>query len=84
MIKDYWNPTEEELQAVVDKCLPLDDKFGDRVFQLLRDNRKPFTSSSAILNMLYDIRDHLCYDCPSSFELMIEGYESGVKSSDYW
>lgn len=84
MIKDYWNPTDEELQVVIDRCLPLDDKFGDRIFELIKETRKPFTSSSAYLNVLYEVRDKLVYDCPESFEQMIEGYESGVEAADYW
>jgi hypothetical protein len=74
--EDPWNPTNEELDTLIEYCLPLDDNFGDRVFYAILDGTQ---WPAASLNIFYEVRDRLDSNCPDSFTNMVEGFESGLE-----
>jgi hypothetical protein len=74
-IKDYWHPTPEEVQNLIESCSPVDDKFSDRLFDIVLEG-KP--TDRACLNLLYEVKESLDI-IPLSFENMVRGFEDGVE-----
>lgn len=79
IIKDYWKPTDEELQVLIEYCLPFDAEFGERIFSaILAYPEHP----AANLNVFYEVRDKLDENCPESLINMIQGFESVAEYYD--
>lgn len=53
-IKDLWNPTEEELNGLIESAKPFDDGFVDRLFEFGHGLYAP-----AWLNVVFQLRDLL-------------------------
>jgi hypothetical protein len=73
-VKDYWHPSPEEVQGLIESCSPVDDKFGDRLFDIVLEGKQ---TDRACLNLLYEVKESLGIT-PPSLEDMIMGFEDGV------
>lgn len=87
VIKDWWNPTDEEISSLLKLLELFDETFPDRLLSFISELEGKTIYAPVVLNILFDIREKveplLSKETFKRLDLYVDDYDNAVNCTDW-